>query len=231
MASVNSTITKEVKANEYNRFKIAGAACICIVFPGRPHGYVCGCCDAFVTVVDFVPVYWPQQSSNRDSPAYLFVVRLLRIVHVRQTSHYVPRLGRVEFGKHRKSRERQLWLIMAVSVSVTILLMLLAMGVLRSRIAYLGSMLEHTRYIGVFFAVNVFVIFSFIAYFMNFTRAYFIGAVLSAGLAFDIAYDRSVLLGMGGLLIMVIGLVYFMRFIRTYPVSFEQEMEDANGRA
>lgn len=142
----------------------------------------------------------------------------------------VPRLGRAEFGKRRRSRKIKLWLIMAVSVSITALLFLLSLGAWNGWFSSFSSILDHPVYIGAFFAVKIFVLFSFIAYFMDFPRAFFIGMVLAAGIGIDIAFDHQAVLAAGGLLLLFVGLVYFTRFIGAYHIPRDTDTEGFNGR-
>lgn len=134
-----------------------------------------------------------------------------------------PRLGMVTFSAARQKKRKKLSLVLALSVLVTVLLVLMT-----------GLMLfpvwenapSWAFLVGVF-SINIIVVFSLGAYYLDFPRAYLYGWFYALTVASTFwQMDRGLHIPIIGLIlagIMVgIGLVLFVRFWRSHPLPKER---------
>lgn len=125
-----------------------------------------------------------------------------------------PRLGMVEFGSRRKSRRRILLWILAAIVFLTLPLIIMMVGS--------GIPAGQTWFFVAAIGAPVFAIAVFI---MDFPRLYLYAAVLAVGvvqsefLITSIGEPLNAVLSFGlpGLIILIVGLVLLVRFVRKYP--------------
>lgn len=134
-----------------------------------------------------------------------------------------PRLGMVTFSPARQKKRKKLSLVLALSVLVTFLLVLMT-GLM------LFPVWENApswAFLVLLFGVNIIVVFSLGAYYLDFPRAYLYGwfyAITVASTFWQL--DRGLHIPVIGLIlagIMVgIGLVLFVRFWRSHPLPKER---------
>lgn len=152
-------------------------------------------------------------------PIFSIVIILFTVVNI-----YVvmPRMGCVILRKSRKRREHIVWIIIAFSILFNVIFEYL------TRYGhYAGT--RNLLSTQILFATKVMIVLMLIAYFSNFKRLY-IYAVLLA-----ITYPTSKILQTEniipdqrwaflilGLIIIIIGLVYFVKFIKKYPLQTEE---------
>jgi len=138
----------------------------------------------------------------------------------------VPRMGAVRFGSARKARLSVSVLILAGSALLALVLFLL----LSDKLMPAGWLSGRT--IGLLaFMVNCLVVFSLLAYFLDFRRLY--GYAILWALAFpasDAVTTHTPLSGAGASLLTIgafsavmlgIGIVLLVRFVRDYPIPAE----------
>lgn len=136
----------------------------------------------------------------------------------------IPRVGYVKFGPKRKSKQLKL----KIFLFVVFFLNLILFGL------HLGDMIDYSLMqpllIALFLGFGIFTIpFCVIAYFLDFTRLYYYS--FSAGLGFFLTelispivgdyLDDFIIFGVIGGIIILIGLYYFISFLKKYPLSKE----------
>ena len=149
----------------------------------------------------------------------------------------IPRMGRVKFGPKGKARRKKVRLILAASVVVGIVLFLMVWLVVKG--GWSEGLLPMAIIVPVVWAVNALTVFSLGAYFLEFERLYLIGVLYAIPVPIDILLDELAGIKLGfiafavpALVILIMGLVVFVRFLRDYPVlqnemSLEETL-DAN---
>jgi hypothetical protein len=134
-----------------------------------------------------------------------------------------PRIGRVKFGPKRRAKIRVVRLILGGSVVLGLALFAFALaGGFRwlARINLDGGVI-----VAFFWVANVFVVFGIGAYFLDYRRLLVIGAMYASAVPVDILIDRlwgvdasPLAFGVPGLLVILMGLAIFARFLRDYPL-------------
>jgi len=137
----------------------------------------------------------------------------------------IPRLGMAQFGPHRKIRKRKSMAIMAVSVSLTALVFFLSIAFWNGLLTDFGKILHNPLLLGLFFAMKMLVVFSFVSYFLDFIRGYFIGAIMAASVFLLIYTKDSTYMMGGGVILFIIGTIYLIRFLKKNSLP-EKIMED-----
>ena len=133
----------------------------------------------------------------------------------------VPRMGRVKFGPKRKAKLNWVRVVLFISV-------LVGAGVFVAGLAMRGNRPEWLNAAFFFPAawmVNAMVVFSLGAYFLDFNRLYLIGVMYALPVPLDIMFRKFVdidlsfiAFGVPATVILIIGLVVFIRFLREYPL-------------
>ncbi|MFX0076288.1 MAG: hypothetical protein ACFE96_12660 [Candidatus Hermodarchaeota archaeon] len=134
----------------------------------------------------------------------------------------IPRIGFVKFGLKRKSKHLKLKLFLGAYFILNLVLFILPFTGLISRIQL--EPLLMSLFIGILFFTFPFCV---IAYLLDFTRLYFYAFLAGIGL-FLIQLLNPIVgsviapfltFGSFGVFIIVIGLYYFIHFLRKYPLS------------
>lgn len=136
-----------------------------------------------------------------------------------------PRIGLVRFNEERKQKKKKVALILSLSVLFGVLVFALTMGLywlaVQDRAIGLGQF-GWTIPFGLFL-VNAVVVFSLLAYYLDYTRAYVYGWFFGLAYPLNIALDEAFGIGFPwfslafAALMIGIGLVLFVRFMRTHP--------------
>lgn len=132
------------------------------------------------------------------------------------------RLGIAKFSVERKSKHKKTSLVLVVSVIFGLVLFLtpaLDIFPFKSNI-YLGAFI---------FGVNAIVVFSLMAYFLDFNRLYLYGWFFAASIVIvelssnyvGSTLDNVLGFGLFGVITILIGIIYLIRFLQKYPVSEE----------
>ena len=137
----------------------------------------------------------------------------------------VPRIGRVKFGPKRKNRLSWVMVILFISVLVGAGVFLAALALRSNRPEWLNAAL----FLPAAWVVNAMVVFSLGAYFLDFSRLYLIGVMYALAVPLDIVFrqltdiDLSfIAFGAPAMVILIVGLVVFARFLREYPLLPEE---------
>jgi hypothetical protein len=134
-----------------------------------------------------------------------------------------PRLGQVKFGPRRQKRKLTLTIVLASIVLLQVILLvgstLLWMNpqwAISLGLAHWGPIPERllVAIIGALFVGPSMVL---IAYFNDFLRGYYIAVILSLAVFSLIWFGQPIYLIVAALLIMVPGVVLFIRFLREHP--------------
>jgi hypothetical protein len=133
----------------------------------------------------------------------------------------VPRMGRIKIGQKGKARQRKARVLVTASVLVGVVLFVVALVALRNP----PRRLNLVAIFPVVYVLNMLVIFSLGAYFLDFSRLYLIGVMYALPVPLDIALDEFAGIDIGfaafaapAAVILLIGTVLFIRFLRDYPV-------------
>jgi hypothetical protein len=136
-----------------------------------------------------------------------------------------PRIGAVEFGPQRRSKLRRVRVVLFLSVLMGVLMFLWGLGAWSGRLPYLLAELPIPAYV---WAVQCVVVFSVAAYFMDVTRFYIYGVLYALPFPLGIllahnttltgALSMAITFGTAGGILVLIGVVLFVRFLRRYPL-------------
>jgi hypothetical protein len=137
----------------------------------------------------------------------------------------LPRMGQVKFGETRRKRNKTLAIVLAVVICIQVGIVLLTAGIwvvpalgeafqtlfpdrqaMDLLVAALGSLFVASGMLA-------------IAYFTDFPRGYYITLVMSLGVFLMIWLSQPLFQIGAGLLILIPGVVLFVRFLRQYPLS------------
>lgn len=134
----------------------------------------------------------------------------------------VPRIGHVKFGKTRRTKLTKVKIVLALSVIFG--LVALALGVAMqsdsSEVVRPGVLLPLA------WMVNALIVFSVMAYFMDFPRLYIIGILYAMVVPIDVALHEFgidyIIFGIAAAIILVMGLVILSRFLHDPPLPAEE---------
>ncbi len=135
----------------------------------------------------------------------------------------LPRLGSVKFGAERQKRKRTLGIILAVIVVIQVLVVLLSILLwakpeLAGGIPWLsGDRRATDLLVASLGALFVGPSLALMAYFNDFPRGYYTALVMSAAVFLLIWFDQPAYLMLAAALILIPGLVLFVRFLRQHP--------------
>lgn len=135
-----------------------------------------------------------------------------------------PRLGQVKFGPQRKRRKRTQVLVLSGIVFVqaailigTIILWNNPQWAMRLGFGQTNPDLERLI-VAVIGAMFVGPSIALISYFNDFPRGYYIAFLVSLGVFSLIWFGKPIYLIVAGLLVVVPGVILFVRFLRTHPL-------------
>lgn len=134
----------------------------------------------------------------------------------------IPRIGVVKFGPKRKSKQLKLKIFLFIVFIVNIILFILPLTGIINYIQFEPLILILILGIGIFT-----IPFCVVAYFLDFTRLYYYAFLTGIGFFLsELLYpivgsplDTVLAFGITGGVIVLIGLYYFIRFLKKYPLS------------
>lgn len=144
----------------------------------------------------------------------------------------LPRMGRVKFGEKRARRMKTMILVLgAVVLTQGAFLAIQLIGWRNPEFgATLNEFLQERNAMDLAVATlgSLFVGPSFIliAYFLDFTRGYFIAVMMALAVFLTIYLNQPIYPIIIGILIAVSGVVLFLRFLRKYPLHGEEAKHD-----
>ena len=142
-----------------------------------------------------------------------------------------PRIGRIKFGPKRKAKMKK---IVAISSIILLLGLLLGTLWLRAMASGLPGWAAGIPLPPVIWMVLFITGFSLAAYFLDFSRLYLYGVLYAISLPTRIILKQNPALGsisliayfVSGSVMVLIGAVLFIRFLRDYPISAEGTLDD-----
>jgi hypothetical protein len=136
----------------------------------------------------------------------------------------VPRIGKVKFGHERKVRRIKTALVLFASVVFGLVVMLLVSSGQREAAPQepWGALMP------ALWSINMLIVFGAMGYFLDFERLYFIGLMYAIVIPVNevlinlagIRIGPYLFLGCGSIIV-VMGIFYLLRFMRSYPVLRE----------
>jgi hypothetical protein len=149
----------------------------------------------------------------------------------------VPRMGHVKFGPARKARMSKLRGVLFISVLVIAALFVAGLGIHNARLQrpewwLIGRMPTAS----VIVILNFLIVFSLMAYFMDFNRLYLYGVlfalqeVVGVGLRelADVNVGFFIGSAVSAIIVLLIGTVVFIRFLREYPLPAAEVSSNEN---
>ena len=138
----------------------------------------------------------------------------------------LPRMGRVKFGPRGKTRRRKAAVLLAISVLVGALVSIVTSLGLKGN---LSDGLPLHLVVPAAWALNMLVLFSLGAYFLDYDRLYLIGVLYALAVPLLIWLDEFAGIKLGFIalavpagIILIVGLVVLFRFLRDYPLPAEE---------
>ncbi len=138
----------------------------------------------------------------------------------------LPRMGRVKFGPRGKTRRRKAAVLLAISVLVGALVSIVTSLALKGN---LSDGLPLHLVVPAAWALNMLVLFSLGAYFLDYDRLYLIGVLYALAVPLLIWLDEFAGIKLGFIalavpagIILIVGLVVLVRFLRDYPLPAEE---------
>jgi hypothetical protein len=139
-----------------------------------------------------------------------------------------PRIGVAKFGPQRKSKLKMVRLVLFLSVLVGVLMFIWGVGAWSGRLPYLLGELPIPAYV---WAVQCLVVFGLAAYFMDVPRFYLYAVLYALPFPLGILLARNTDLagsvcmaltfGIAGGVMVLWGVILFVRFLRQYPAPAE----------
>ncbi|KYK33512.1 MAG: hypothetical protein AYK22_09015 [Thermoplasmatales archaeon SG8-52-3] len=131
----------------------------------------------------------------------------------------LPRIGNVKFGTKRKYKKIKVAIILAISVIFGLAAILL------TQIDLIPYNIDISIW-GIIFAINALIVFSLMAYYLDFPRLYIYSIFFATSILIietssshvGSTYDTVIGFGMFGVVVLLVGLLHLTRFVRRYPL-------------
>ena len=132
-----------------------------------------------------------------------------------------PRIGVVKYGRKRRVRKWKTVIVLSVNIVFLLILFLLNLLISRGEIDLPYNLI--VLFEGLLFLTLPL---CFVAYFLQLTRLYFYALLLGCGffladmssLVISIPFNFFFIYLMLGTIIIIVGIIFFIRFIRKYPL-------------
>jgi hypothetical protein len=143
----------------------------------------------------------------------------------------VPRMGRVKIGPKGKSRKRKARVLLFFSVVVGLALFLVALVAYKHPAGW-ASLIPYL--LPAVWALNMLIVFGLGAYFLEFNRLYIHGVLYALAVPVDFLVREWTGINLGAiafivpaLVILLVGGIVFLRFLRDYPLPPSSAAERA----
>ena len=148
-------------------------------------------------------------------PVAMFAVPLF--IYLIKRFVVIPRIGYVKFGRARRARNFKAVLVLVVSVLIGVA-MAIAAAVFNTDIYnWLGE-----NWIPIFIIFKALIVFSLLAWLMDYKPLYYSGAVFAFGLGGGALLHNMFVFFVAAALILVPGIIIFIRFLTKYPLPAEE---------
>jgi len=135
----------------------------------------------------------------------------------------MPRLGRVKFGRARRVQKMRVAAPLTAASLFTGILMASILLAQRNGGSVLDAVAGSRVLATLGLAVWIILIFGLASYFMDFTRGYVIGVLCALGFSGTILLDNPFMFAIAGAVILLMGLVVFIRFLRKYRIPAQED--------
>jgi hypothetical protein len=129
----------------------------------------------------------------------------------------IPRGGRAEFSRARRSRQTKAAVVYAISAVVGAIVFLLTMLGLSSSPPTWVQKLGVDGFLALGIGGWMFLILGLASYFMDYTRGYVIAALYALAFGGTVLLHNPMTFIIAGMMAVLMGLVVFVRFLRTHP--------------
>jgi MFS family permease len=139
----------------------------------------------------------------------IFALALLILIVGRRLITF-PRVGRVKFGPERRIKQQRVFIVLGISLIVGLAVSFTPLSGVEPSKIIMASVV----------GVWVTLIFSLVAYFMDFRRLYAYGLLFAISMALAIALDDlipTILFLVSGAIALLVGLVVLISLMRKYP--------------
>ncbi len=143
----------------------------------------------------------------------------------------VTRMGFVKFGPKRKNKIRKSHIILLVSVLAGLVVFVAAALVIRS---YPAGRPKLLLLLPAAWVANAVIVFSFLAYYLDCTRLYAYGVLFALPVPIDMVVKEfagvnlsPIAFAVPGMVMLVIGTMLLVRFLRDYPFPAKEVCNDA----
>lgn len=183
-----------------------------------------GLWDMFIgtlLIINFIPEIWSDAGLSSMASIGIFFGMFAAAYGsflVLRRKITIPRLGEAQFGPDRKIKRKKTMAVLAVSVSLTALVFFLSIAFWSGLLSDFGKILHNSLLLALFFAMKLLIVFSFISYFLDFIRGYFIGVVMAASVGLFIYTKDSIYMLVGGVILFIVGTIYLVRFLSKNPL-------------
>ena len=135
----------------------------------------------------------------------------------------IPRMGTASFGQYGKVKRNRVHLLLFGSFLMGLVAWMVSAGGSDNS----GSGIPKVYVGAIFWVVNMLVVFGLAGYFLDFNRLYLIGFLYAIPIPMDIFIRQTwhtdawafYTFAVPALIILTVGVLLFMRFLRTYPVD------------
>jgi MFS family permease len=134
----------------------------------------------------------------------------------------VRRLGRVRFGPSLRGKSRKSRAITALLVTVQVAVVVAGLNMMSTDAVQ--SVPGGRALWALVYGVWMMGVFSLASYWIDFTRGYVIGVLYALGFSGTMLLDSPMMFVVAGAVILLMGLVVFVRFLREYPVPEENTL-------
>ena len=135
----------------------------------------------------------------------------------------IPRIGKVKFGNIRQKKRLKVRIVLGISVLLGFIILFLTVS---NNIPVISEIALPA----IIFGINAIIVFSAMAYILDFPRLYLYGTFFAASILLvefsynyvGSSYDNLIGFGLFGGIITIIGLIYLLRFIKKHPLPNEE---------
>jgi len=123
-----------------------------------------------------------------------------------------PRVGLIKFGPKRKAKKKKILVFSVINTIILVIVVILTLNSVLQQIPLRGVAL--LLVLGLLFATLPL---SIMAYLLQFPRLFVYGLLIGFGLSLAEILEFSLTVFLIGIIILIVGLTYLIKFIRKYP--------------
>ena len=143
------------------------------------------------------------------------IVGIIAVMPVFIGKKYIaqPRVGLIKFGPKRKAKKKKILVFSLINTIILVIVVILTLSSVLQQIPLRGVVL--LLVLGLLFATLPL---SIMAYLLQFPRLFVYGLLIGFGLPLAEILEFFVTILLMGIIILIIGLTYLLKFIRKYPI-------------